>query len=230
MIQKIPDSLQNLIKQIEQQDISESIFLEKLMRESDVTVEEMQEIADHEHAEDMSYGRQLLYQGKNFAIFLMTWNCNDFTAIHNHGKTEWGCVYFLGDVDHRLYQVADTNIKLVKSSIVPAGTIVHVSGNLVHAMGNLSNRPSYSLHIYGSNISQNVPNEGSFVYEIEKEQIRETDGSASINVSEKVCRNTIPGLTTDIATLHDYLRIVLPYYVKNKNHRMISEIEAKLRL
>lgn len=228
MIQKIPESLKKLIEQIEYLDISDSMHLEDLIRKSDISVEEMQEIADQEHDLQMSYGRQLLYQGGNFAVFLMTWNYNDFTAIHNHGRTEWGCVYFLGDVDHRLYEVADINIKLVKSSIVPAGSIVPVSGNLVHAMGNLSTRTSCSLHIYGSNRSLNVPNDGSFVYEIEKGHIRETDGSASINVSEKVCRNTIPGLTTDQQTLQDYLNIILPYYVKNKNHRMIAEINAKI--
>ena len=228
MIQKIPESLQRLIVQIEYLNISDSLDLEDLIRKSDISVEEMQKIADQEHDPQMSYGRQLLYKGKNFAIFLMTWNCNDFTAIHNHGRTEWGCVYFLGYVDHRLYEVSDKNIKLVKSSIVPAGTIVPVSGSLVHAMGNLSTRTSCSLHIYGSDKSLNVPNENSFVYEIEKGQIRETDGSASINVSEKVCRNTIPGLTTDPETLKDYLKIILPYYVKNNEQRMIEEIKAKI--
>lgn len=228
MMHDLPDKIQQLIKNIEYLHVNSSEQLIKLVSGSEICEQDVRNIANHDHPAENSYGRKMLYKGKNFVVFLMTWNQDDFTAIHSHGSTDWGCVYFLGKIDHRLYNAHNLSITLANKSIIPDRTIVSVTGNLVHAMGNLSKEPSYSLHIYGSGSNISIPNDGAFVYEIEKQQIRETDGSASINVPESVCKSTTTGLKTDKETLIDYLNIVLPYYVKNENQRMIDLIKNAL--
>lgn len=224
----LPGKIQQLVENIEYLQVNSSTQLISLVSESEISLKNVREIANHDHPVENSYGRKMLYKGKNFVVFLMTWNQNDFTAIHSHGSTDWGCVYFLGKIDHRLYNAHDLSITLVNKSIIPGCTIVPVTGTLIHAMGNLDREPSYSLHIYGSGSEISIPNDGAFVYEIEKKQIRETDGSASINIPESVCKSTLKGLKTDEETLLDYLNIVLPYYVKNGNQKMIELIKNAL--
>jgi hypothetical protein len=42
----------------------------------------------------------------------MSWRANDFTAIHNHGATEWGCVFFMGSATHRIYEMENDKLSL----------------------------------------------------------------------------------------------------------------------
>lgn len=181
------------------------------------------------HQPSLSYGRNKIYEGKNFSIFLMSWLKDDFTAIHSHGTSDWGAVYFFGDIEHKLYQVNGNFLKLAERSQIPAGTIVPVSGELVHAMGNLSNVPVMTLHIYGTNKSVVAANENSSVFELEKQQVRVTNGAAYINIGEDWCYETLPGVETDSETLSDCLQTILPFYRRINDIAMVQNIEAMLK-
>lgn len=180
------------------------------------------------HHPYLSYGRNKIYEGANFSIFLMSWLKDDFTAIHSHGTSDWGAVYFFGDIDHKLYQVNGNYLKLAGKSRISAGTIVPVSGELVHAMGNHSNHPVMTLHIYGTNESSAPANDNSSVFELEKRQVRITNGSAYLNISEELCRETLPGVDTDPETLLDYLQAILPFYKRINEGLMVQNIEAMM--
>jgi len=143
--------------------------------------DEFYSLSDFHHPVDKSYGRNKLYSGQNFGIFLMSWAKGDFTAIHNHGQTDWGAVVLLGDVHHRLYDIRNQKLVLTGKNVIPSGTVAPVQGDLIHAMGNFDDKPSMTLHIYGSNNHLEIPGISSRIFELEKNRIRTTNGEAYIN-------------------------------------------------
>jgi hypothetical protein len=96
-------------------------------------------------------------------------------------------------------------------------------------MGNLTDTPFITLHIYGSKKDVGNANDFSLVYEIEKRQIRTTNGAAYINIGDEYCKKTNRGLLTNVETLVDYLQLILPYYKKNNLSAAIRKIENYIK-
>jgi len=225
----MPSSLKKIILEIKKHKTLDSNILIDIIKQANVTTEDLNQLNSYNHITTESYGRNKIFETTNFAIFVMSWSPSDFTAIHSHGHSEWGAVLFPYETNHRLYDVKDNFVKLVQSAIIPKGTIVPVNGKLVHAMGNLTDKGIQTLHIYGTNNENGLTVEDSVVYEIEKQQRSTTYGSAFININEIYCKNVEKGLQTDVETLKDYLSIVLPFYQKNKLYEQVSLIEKYSR-
>ena len=223
-----PPRLKALLAEIESTEQISSQLLIRILKSYDLKADDFAEFTDFGHDPRHSYGRTKLHTGKNFVMYLMSWAHNDFTAIHNHGLTDWGAVVFLEDVDHRLYTLEDNHLLLAARSSIPMGTMVPVKGDLIHSTGNNAEKPSMSLHIYGSHLPLGVPNNPSRVYEPEKKRVRITSGAAFLNGTENLSEPE-PGITTDEATLLDYMNMVLPYYEKNRESDMVSYIKSVIR-
>jgi|GEM_PF-616933 len=223
-----PEKLKTLIEKIEAQDNLTSEFLLRLLPSLGLTAADFADFSDFNHRTHFSYGRTKMYKGNNFVIFLMSWAKNDFTAIHNHGQSDWGAVYFLGEVFHRSYKIENKHVILTGRSLIPVNTVVPVQGALVHAMGNMAEKPSLSLHIYGSNHPTETPDTTTQIYELEKKRIRLTSGEAFIDGHENFGK-PLNEISTDAETLLDYLTIVLPYYEKNKKAHMVKQIKSLLQ-
>jgi cysteine dioxygenase len=209
-------SLLRLIKAIESEENIDNRLLKEIIQQSGLDEADFHQFTRFNHDIAESYGRNKIYEGVRFSVFLMSWAPEDFTAIHSHGYCEWGAVVFFGDMNHRLYKTAENKVELVEKSIVPKGTIAPVTGRLVHAMGNLSDSPVMSLHMYGSNNLLINSNDDSIVYELEKKLVRTTNGSAYINMPDEFYKKTESGIETNVETISDYFKILLPFYRKNK--------------
>ena len=223
-----PAKLKTLLAEIESGEIVSSHLLLKALKSYDLHADDFAEFTDFGHESQFSYGRTKLHAGKNFVMYLMSWAQNDFTAIHNHGQTEWGAVLFLEDVEHRLYNLENDHLLLAAKSIIPRGTMVPVQGDLIHSTGNKAEKPSLSLHIYGSNQPIGIPNNPSRIYEPEKRRVRITSGAAFLNGTENLSPPE-PGIMTNEATLLDYLGMVLPFYEKNRESEMVSYIKSVIQ-
>lgn len=224
---KIARRLQSLINEIQTNNRMNSETLIQLIKGSDLKENDLIPFSNFNHEVSLSYGRTKIFEGSNFVIYLMSWAKGDYTAIHNHGFTDWGAVYFPGEISHRLYKLEDMTILLANTSLISPGTIVPVNGSLIHAMGNLSDEPVVSLHIYGSDNSIGNSNTGSHIYEIEKKHIRTTHGEAYLNGNENI-EEAISGLTTNSATLEDYFTVIRHYYQRNNLTEMSRYIDSIL--
>ncbi len=223
-----PVKIEALVSQIESKMSMTSELLVMMLQSLDIQAEELQQFADPYHPQHFSYGRRKIYTGNNFAVYLMTWASGDFTAIHNHGYTDWGAVCFLGEITHRHYSLEGNEIKLVSPAIIQPGTVAPVNGSLIHAMGNLNQGYSLSLHVYGSNRpGLIVPNNTSHIYELEKKRTRITSGEAYIDGSDYGGIYS-DNIRTNEETLIDYLKILLPYYEKNNHTEMVAYIRSVL--
>jgi cysteine dioxygenase len=220
------DNIADLIESCHRVD---NQFLVALLKDAGLKESDFQKYQNFNHDITQSYGRTIVFEGRNFIIYVMSWAPGDFTAIHSHGYTDWGSVVFFADTNHNLYHVNGNEIILAEKTIIPKGSIVPVKGNFIHAMGNLTDSPFITLHIYGSDKTISNANDFSRVYEIEKMQIRTTNGAAYLNISEDYCKKTNRGLTTNVETLVDYLQIILPYYKRIKYDMAVKMIEAYLK-
>ena len=219
------NSLQTLVNTIEHNYTPNFPNLTALISKLDLKRKDFLEYNQFDHPRQDSYGRNKIYTGKNFTIFLMTWNPGDYTAIHSHGHCDWGAVLFFDEVSHRLYKVDGNEIHLANKGMIPAGTIVGVKGDLVHSMGNNSDLPAITMHIYGSNGSLSNANNDSRVYELEKKTISVTNGEAYFNLDPARAKERIQGIISDNDTISDYFSILLPFYRKIGDHAMIEFLE-----
>jgi predicted metal-dependent enzyme (double-stranded beta helix superfamily) len=224
----LPNCLQLIISKIEEAESITSNQLVQIMNQVAINSEDFASFTCFNHPVYESYGRNKIAVGKNFSVFVISWAPGDFTAIHNHGGADWGAVYFFNDTDHRLYSLNENTLKLTQKSKINADTIVSVDGSLIHAMGNFSNVPFITLHIYGSNKHKPNANDFTIIYELEKKQRQITNGSAFIDISAELCKETLPGIKTNTETILDYFNIVLPFYIKNKNQEMVDYIRRVL--
>jgi predicted metal-dependent enzyme (double-stranded beta helix superfamily) len=205
-----------------------NVILIDILTNAGIKSEDFLQFNTFNHDSLKSYGRNKIFESRNFTIYLMSWAWGDFTAIHSHGLADWGAVCFLGDVNHRLYKTKHNKIELTEKGIIPQGAIVPVTGNLVHAMGNLNETPVMTLHIYGSNNLNSNANDNSVVYELEKNRMSTTAGSAFINMSDGFIKNTETGIETNTETITDYFEIISNFYQKNNITGMCKYIDTVL--
>lgn len=210
----LPASVLSIIHALKQiNSRTDNKHLIKIVKESGIDETEFFDFTDYGHCPTKSYGRSTIYQDEHFGIYLMSWNPGDFTGIHDHGHTEWGCVIFFGTTDHRVYKVNGKQINLVRSEKVAKGSIVPVNKGVVHAMGNLSDKPFFTLHIYGSNKYNGTATEDAKLYEPDKKRILITKGPAFLNIESSFCKGKEDyGIEADENTLNDYHKITAQYF------------------
>ena len=211
-MENLPPCILSIIHALESTQEHDNQALLKLLDRTDFSENALLEYNTFSHPKEDSYGRNTLYQGKYFSIYIMSWSPGDFTAIHNHGHSEWGAVYFFGDAEHRTYTIEGNKVSLLEKEILKKGTIAPVCGNLTHAMGNLSDTPFFTLHIYGSNSYQGAITEDSTIYELEKNRIRTTLGPAFLDMKDELCKTSKHGIKTDADTKADYMAYIRNYY------------------
>ena len=181
------------------------------------------------HSNHESYGRKLLIDKGKFKILLMSWRPGDFTAIHNHGFTEWGIVHFFGEATHRLYENQSDSISLLESTNFSAGQNASVCGDLTHLMGNSSSKEFTTLHIYGSNTRTEKISQNALVYVPERKKIVVTEGSAYVQMTNALKISEKNFSHYNLETLIDYFNLILPYYIKNKQIDVITKINMYIK-
>jgi len=210
----LPGCLQDLIRLLPQKRVDEeALALTGIIDAARIDFEQLYPLGAFDHDPALSYGRRCLWQGDHAGVYLMAWNPGDFTALHGHGRAEWGAVVFGGETVHRRYRVEDNRVSLLAASTVPAGKVLGVCrGDYYHAMGNHGNKPFLTLHIYGAYGHQGVSTDDARVFELEKNQISTTGGSAYLNMRDEHRKTVIGGIQTNRETYYDYLACIRPFY------------------
>lgn len=95
---------------------------------------------------DNTYVKNLVCKNIFFEIFILSWNSNQKSPIHNHAKN--GCLMKIlyGKLEQELYS---KNVKLIEKQIVDTSNISYIDNNIgLHSINNNNNKPAVSLHIY----------------------------------------------------------------------------------
>jgi predicted metal-dependent enzyme (double-stranded beta helix superfamily) len=209
-----PAFLQKWIEELSTTERIDAGVLRSILERNAPSPDDLSAWAQYEHDPGLSYGRSTLWSSERCGIHVMTWNPGDFTAPHGHGEADWALMYFLGDVDQRVYQVSSGQIRLQARQKIPGGSVLTPPiASFHHAMCNLGSKPFLTLHIYGSDHHRGIPTEGSRVFEIEKNRIRRSKGPAFLEMAENFyLDDSAEILACDRDTREDYYECIRPYF------------------
>jgi len=225
---KFSTVVQQLINDIVHCPEMNNSVLTALLSEKSFSGNDFNKYETFDHPICQSYGRQLIYDHGSFKILLMSWAPGDFTAIHNHGYTEWGCVCFFGDATHRMFCNADDQLKISQSDVFTDGFIAPVCGDLIHLMGNAGKKGFTTLHIYGSNTRADNISQNSNIFLPEHGLIVSTMGSAYLEPEQNLITNQHTFDCRNPELLKDYFSLVRPFYRRNNRISVLEKIDAVL--
>ena len=224
----LPAKIQTLINNIEGADVIDNSLISEFVESSKLTMDDLEPYTTFDHDIKESYGRNLIYQNKNFRILLMSWSAGDFTAIHNHGFIEWGCVLCFGEAIHRLYEMKGDQLCLTQKGNFRNGEIATVCGDLTHLMGNSGIDNFTTLHIYGANSKESPVSSNTKVYYPELQNQISTMGSAYLNMNRDLILSEKQFSNFSKEAISDYYELVIPFYKRINKLPILQEIKEAL--
>ncbi len=214
-MKKLTPGLQRLVDSIENDNAHITVQkAAELAKKANITVADLEPWADYIHPVKDGYGRKLAYHTNTFEVMIMTWNPGDFSSVHNHGYTQWGAVQVFGEVMHQIYTNTGEKFMLSKKEILPYGSIAKVNNALIHQMGNVTTKPYLTLHIYGANEPHQAVTADMKIYELETGFIRETQGGAFFNLTDKEAPVIGKMKPIDKETFVNQASILIQYYCR----------------
>ncbi|MBW6480422.1 MAG: cysteine dioxygenase family protein [Bacteroidales bacterium] len=213
--------LKNLILSIIDKKPECSAELKEIVKASDINRKELLPFSDFDHPDHQSYGRKLIYENDVFTIYLMSWCPGDFTAIHDHGTTQWGCVLALDDFAHRLYHFKNDKLVLKDDKPFLKGQTASVYNDVIHMMGNNGGKNALSLHIYGTNEPGKKVAQRSRIFYPEINQMTITQGAAYLYHPETFNHELQDFNHIEESTLDDYLALVHSTNVRSGSFKIL---------
>ncbi len=198
---KLPASLQYIANALEDEKELRPSKVSRIIQEAAVQPNDLEPWADFDHSPTDSYGRKMAFKGGHFEIMVMSWRPGDFSAIHDHGHTQWGAVQIFGPAEHATFRVEDGFISTLARWTVNPGDIVGVGHSLVHQMGNPTSDTFFlSLHVYGDvQDIENVTGDAR-VFDLENNTIQRVDGGVFFALPPEAVKRTEPGPMADFPT------------------------------
>lgn len=196
----LPASLRYIIEKLEERKEWKPAEVRRIVLNAGVRQKDLQPWADYGHPTADSYGRRLIYSKGNFEMMAMSWAPGDFSAIHDHGHTQWGAVQVFGPAEHATFRVDEGRISTLSRTQFNPGDVVGVSHTLVHQMGNPTDEYFMTLHVYGRPEDIDNVTGDARVYDLERETIQRVDGGVFYALPEEEVKWTEPGPKPDFPT------------------------------
>jgi cysteine dioxygenase len=197
----LTSSMQHLIHQITQHESINVNILAELVSKANLKPDDLMPWSDFDHPESDSYGRQMVHDGGFFEVMVMSWKPEDFSAIHDHGYTQWGVVQVFGEAEHAVFECQNDRIRTAIRETLHAGDIRTVSHELIHQMGNPSSTKQFlSLHIYGNiECKGNITGDAQ-IFELDEKQVQRVDGGVFFALHESEIKSREGTLKPDHIT------------------------------
>lgn len=203
-----PINIQKLIHHLQSGKNFTPIQIKEIIAEANISSEDLFPWADFNHPVADSYGRKLVFNGGHFEVMVMSWLPGDFSAIHDHGSTQWGAVQCFGVAEHYIYSFKDGILKTEKPAHYTPYQIHTVDHDLIHQMGNSGNDPFLSLHVYGCAESTENITGNARIFDLLEECIQYTDGGVFFCLPQSQINYRVPGIKGDMETTLRYHRLM----------------------
>ena len=167
---------------------------------STVGFRDLEKWIDYDYPVSDSYGRKMVHDGGFFEVMVMCWKPGDYSAIHDHGKAEFGVVKVFGDTEHAAYKIVNQKLITLGRTIIEAGTTLEVAPALIHQMGNPGDSNFFSLHIYVNQAAEGNITGGSRIYDYNRNAILRVDGGAFYLLPESEIKSREPLPEADYST------------------------------
>jgi predicted metal-dependent enzyme (double-stranded beta helix superfamily) len=196
----LPASLKYIVATLKVDQQLDPRRMAQIVEAANVKVQDLEAWSDFHHSPADSYGRKLVAHGPNFEVMVMSWLPGDFSAIHDHGHTQWGAVQIFGQAEHATFRVRQQQLRTTARWQVQPGDIVPVGHDLIHQMGNPTQQPFLSLHVYGfPEAIDNVTGDAR-IYDPVNGTIQRVDGGVFYALPPKAINKTEPGFFGDPTT------------------------------
>ncbi|MBW6496990.1 MAG: cysteine dioxygenase family protein [Bacteroidales bacterium] len=216
MTKSLPRSVNYIIEALNKTEVIDNNILPEIIESAGLKEEDLLPFNSFLHPESESYGRYQIYGNDRYKILLMSWRPGDFTAIHDHGLVEWGCVCFFGKTTHRTYAFQDGQLRLSKCDVFEAGQISLLKGELTHMMGNGSSANIITLHIYGADSGVAFKEGLAKVYAPEEKKLFYTSGEAYLDICHRFVKHEEDFFAFDKETVFDYIRLTKSFFLKRR--------------
>ena len=217
----LPFAIQDLIRTLEETKDLTPRKARELLLSANLQAEDLEPWSQLEHPIRDSYGRKLVFDGGYFEMMAMSWTPGDFSAIHDHGYTEWGAVQVFGPAEHSVFLVQDGDITTLSRAEVKPGEVMAVGHQLVHQLGNPSNTNFMSFHMYGCHEkSKGGVTADARIFDLEEGSVQRTDGGVFFAIPENQIKRRDTGPHPDYLT---WLRNVIE--LKNRIDRVKRHID-----
>lgn len=207
-INAYPTSLRRLIHILQKTPHFTPEQVATMMIEADVSAQDLMPWADFYHPIADSYGRQLVFDGGHFEIMVMSWLPGDFSAIHDHGSTQWGAVQCFGSADHYIYGFEQGKLRSLTPAHYSPGMVHAVDHSLIHQMGNPGSEPFLSLHVYGCPNASGAITGDARIFDLFEGSIQYTDGGVFFGLPETQINRRRYGLEADRETTLRHHRLM----------------------
>jgi len=197
---ELPTALSQLIQSIEHDTPTSPAALRDRLQAADISMEELRPWFAFDHPTVDSYGRKLIYQGDRFEVMLMSWNPGDFSAIHDHGYTQWGAVQVFGPAEHATFSISDSGLQTLRRWTMASQEVVGVAHTLIHQMGNASETAFVSLHIYGCHEETDAITADARLFDPVRGIIQHVDGGVFFALPGESIAKTLAGPKGDLPT------------------------------
>ncbi len=198
---RLPFAIQDLIRMVEETEGLTPRVARDLLLSANLQAEDLEPWSDLEHPIRDSYGRKLIFDGGYFEMMAMSWTPGDFSAIHDHGYTEWGAVQVFGPAEHGVFLEQDGDITTLSRAEVKPGEVMAVGHQLVHQLGNPSNTNFMSFHMYGCyGRSKGGVTADARIFDLEEGSVQRTDGGVFFAVPENQIKRRETGPHPDYLT------------------------------
>jgi len=197
---QLPAALQNLAGQIEAEHRMTPRRARQLLLEAGLRPEDLAPWVDFGHPPADSYGRRLIYDGGFFEMMAMAWLPGDFSAIHDHGHTQWGAVQIFGPAEHAVFLVQDGEIKTLSRAHVKPGQVLAVGHEIVHQMGNNGGAKFVTFHLYGAYDRQGGITADARIFDLHENRVQRTGGGVFFALPEEQISRREPGPLPDYLT------------------------------
>lgn len=95
---------------------------------------------------ETQYNKIKVYENDIFDIYIIIWNINQASKIHNHSSNGCWLKILDGKVEERIY---NQKLELTKYSVQNKGEISFIKDDIgYHSVKNINNNITVSLHVY----------------------------------------------------------------------------------
>ena len=229
-MEKLPNSVETLLTGLAQKKSYKPSEVVKIVKQAQITPEDLMFWSDFNHPKTDSYGRKLVHKSPNFEVMVMSWAPGDMSAIHDHGFATWGAVQIFGENEHAIFKVKDGEISTLSRTNFNYGQIVGVEHNLVHQMGNTTNENILTLHIYGlEEAKENVTGDAN-LYDVENNEIQIINGGVFYDLPASEIAKKINGPIADFPTrLRDIVELGKRIRLIDPTSDKIEEVVTKIQ-
>lgn len=210
----LPLSVSTLIESIGDRTDFTTAEITQLLKAANIQKKDLKDFTTFDHPKKEGYGRKLVYQTNHFEVLVVSWAPGDFTAIHNHGYTNWGAVKTFGRLEHSTYSLdGDYLTTLFREKLAPE-EVIPVDQSLIHQMGNPYQENVLSIHVYGTSQMVDGITENSQLFEIGKGEVQYVDGGAFYDLPKSQFAIANSDLHADRLTTIGHYTQLLNFYHK----------------